>query len=180
MRILIVMGSALGTINHGLALSHLLKENGHEIVWITGPEARSHLKRMNSPFKTYYSEAHSLKFKADNPGKVPHFVYVCHYDYLKKSTEYELKVMQKIKPDLIITKHHYSPTISSQIIGIPFAYYCTDGIEYKFEEKNPHNRWENKKGLEDYLRICKELGIICKKKNYVTHNFFFLIISRNT
>ena len=172
MKILVVIGSALGTINHALALSHLLKENGHDIVWITGPEARPHLNQMCSPYKTHYSKAHSLKFRANNPGKVPHFVHVCRYEYLKKSIEYEIKVIKKIKPDLVITKHHYSPTISSQIFGIPFAYYCTDGVEYKFEKRNPHNRWENKEGMQDYQKLCREFGIVYEEKQYVTEYLF--------
>ncbi len=56
MKILIVIGPALGTINHALALSNLLQENGHEVIWLTGPDARAHLKKMKSPYETYYSK----------------------------------------------------------------------------------------------------------------------------
>lgn len=83
-----------------------------------------------------------------------------------------MDIIRKIRPDLIVTKHHYSPTISSRILSIPFAYYCTDGVEYFFKERSPHNRWENEQGIEDYLRICKELGLICKKAVYATDYLF--------
>jgi UDP:flavonoid glycosyltransferase YjiC (YdhE family) len=172
MKILIIIGPALGTINHALALSNLLRENGHEIIWLTGLEAQFHLEKMKSPYEIYYSEAHDLKFKANNPGGLPHFVYAARYDYLKKSTEKEIKIIAKVKPDLMITKHHYSVTISSRVFGIPFAYYCTDGVEYKFKERNPHNRWENEQGIEDYLKICQELGLICERAVYATDYLF--------
>ena len=180
MKILIVIGPALGTINHALALSCLLQENGHEIIWLTGPNARYHLKKMKSSYKTYYSKAHNLKFKADNPGGLPHFVYVARYDYLKKSTENELRIIKNEKPDLIVTKHHYSVTISSRIFEVPFAYYCTDGVEYQFKELNPHNRWENKQGREDYMKVCKEFGLSCEENEYMTDYLFspFLNIIR--
>lgn len=180
MKILVVIGPALGTINHALALSNFLWENGHEVVWLTGLDAHDHLEKMMSPYETYYSEAHNLKFKANNPGGLPHFVYAARYDYLKKSTEEELKIIEKVKPDLMITKHHYSVTISSRVFGLPFAYYCTDGVEYKFKERNPHNRWENQQGKEDYLRVCKELDLSCEEKEHMTDYLFssFLNIIR--
>jgi len=180
MKILVVIGPALGTINHALALSNLLWENGHEVIWLTGLDACDHFEKMMSPYKTYYSEAHNLKFKANNPGGLPHFVYAARYDYLKKSTEEELEIIEKVKPDLMITKHHYSVTISSRVFGLPFAYYCTDGVEYKFKERNPHNRWENQQGKEDYLRVCKDLDLFCEEKEYMTDYLFspFLNIIR--
>ena len=104
MKILVVIGPALGTINHALALSNFLWENGHEVVWLTGLDAHDHLEKMMSPYETYYSESHNLKFKANNPGGLPHFVYAARYDYLKKSTEEELKIIEKVKPDLIIMR----------------------------------------------------------------------------
>ena len=172
MKILVVIGPALGTINHALALSNFLWENGHEVVWLTGLDAHDHLEKMMSPYETYYSESHNLKFKANNPGGLPHFVYAARYDYLKKSTEEELKIIEKVKPDLMITKHHYSVTISSRVFGLPFAYYCTDGVEYKFKERNPHNRWENQQGKKDYLRVCKELDLSCEEKEHMTDYLF--------
>lgn len=180
MKILIVIGPALGTINHALALSNLLQENGHEVIWLTGPDARAHLKKMKSPYETYYSKNHNLKFKANNPGGLPHFVYSTRYEYLKKSTEYELKIISRISPELIITKHHYSSTISSRISSIPFAYYCTDGVEYSFKDRNPHNRWKNEQGIDDYLKICQEFGLVCERREYTTDYLFspFLNIIR--
>lgn len=170
MKILIVIGPALGTINHALALSELLQESGHEVIWLTGPDARSHLRKMKSSYETYYSKAHNLKFKANNPGGLPHFVYTTCYDYLKKSTEHELNIIQKIKPQLIITRHHYSPTITSRIFKVPFAYYYSDGAEYILN--NPYNRWSNPTGVEDYLRVCRDFGITLDTKEYTTDYLF--------
>lgn len=169
MKILITIGSASGVINHTLALSHLLsKEGGHEVIWLTGEDSREHLNLMDTPYFTYYSSEHNLKFNANNPGKVPHFIYSCSYNYLKKCTQYEVDLIRQIKPDFIITKHHYSPTISSRVCKIPHVYYYTDGAEYLFPERNPHNRWNSNTMINDYINVCKEFKLETETKKYPT------------
>lgn len=169
MKILIVIGPAQGVLNHTLALSFLLeKSGGHEVVWLTGEESRGHLERMKSPFRTIYSSTHDLQFNANNPGNVPHFIYSCEYKYLKECVRYEAAVISEIKPDLIITKHHYSPTLSSKRAGIPYAYYYTDGAEYLFPHRNPHNRWSSGNCNDGYQKLVSEMGLIVPKKKFIT------------
>ncbi|MBS0185048.1 MAG: hypothetical protein JSS34_01635 [Proteobacteria bacterium] len=172
MKILVVIGPAFGVINHTLALSNILHTQGHEVIWLTGYKSRDHLEKMASPYLTYYSDLHDLNFNANNPGKTPHFIFSCNYDYLKKSIEYELDLIAKIKPELIITKHHYSPTISARISKLPHAYYYTDGGEYFFKDRNPHNRWQDTTLIQSYQRAASHFGLICEEKTAITDYLF--------
>jgi len=159
------VGPAPGILNHAIALSNLLHTQGnHEVFWITGEKSRDHLKMVGFNFPCEYSSLYDINFNRQDPSRKPHLQQVCDSAYLNDGIKYELNFLNKQSPDLIVTKHHYSPTISSRVACIPYATYYTDGGEYLFEDRNPQNR-NDFIGLSDnYRRVAKDYGLILKSE----------------
>ena len=159
MKILIVVGPALGILNHTIALSHLLYQQGnHDIVWLTAPESREHLQEMGFSYPIYYSPTHSINFNKEDPHRKPHLHQTCNYHYLKNAVDYECKLIQEIDPDLIITKHHYSVPLSGHITGKPFATYYTDGAEYLIPGRNPQENHFRPILIENLKNVWSSYG----------------------
>ncbi len=129
MKILIIVGPAPGILNHAIALSNLLHTQGnHEVLWLTGEKSRNHLEMVGFNFSCEYSSYYDINFNRQDLNRKPHLQQVCDLAYLNEGIEYELSFFNKKNPDLIITKHHYSPTISARVACIPYVTYYTDAM----------------------------------------------------
>lgn len=160
MKILVIVGPALGILNHTIALSKLLQIHGHhEVSWITSEQSKAHLKTIGFNFPCEYSSNYDINFNRQEGGRKPHLQQVCDLTYLDKGVEYELDIINKLSPDLIITKHHYSPTISARVTRIPYVTYYTDGGEYLLEDRNPQNWNASPELSNNYREVAKKYGL---------------------
>ena len=179
MKILIIVGPAPGILNHAIALSNLLHTQGnHEVLWLTGEKSRNHLEMVGFNFSCEYSSYYDINFNRQDLNRKPHLQQVCDLAYLNEGIEYELSFFNKKNPDLIITKHDYSPTISARVACIPYATYYTDGGEYLFEDRNPQNRNAFIELSDNYRRVAKNYGIIFKNEvvtNYLKSPYLNII-----
>jgi len=156
MKIMFFVGPAHGIINHCFALSNLLKQDSHSVIFVTAPSSREHIDRLNVNDLILYHETHELNFDKSNSTRIPHLRQVCDYLYLKNCIDLEISLYNHYKPDLIITKHHYSIVISAKYANIPFVTYYTDGAEYLLPNRNPQSNRETSDLIKNFYRAAND------------------------
>ena len=150
------VGPAYGIINHCFALSNLLKKDSHSVIFVTAPSSKKHIDRLNINDSILYHESHEINFDKLDPSRIPHLKQVCNYLYLKNCIDLEINLYDNYKPDLIITKHHYSVVISAKYANIPFVTYYTDGAEYLLPNRNPQSNSETSDLIKNFYKAAND------------------------
>lgn len=159
MHIVLAIGPALGIVNHSVALSHLLADDGHTIHWITSPRSQPHLEQLGFPYDVTYLDSHDINFERGAPNRRPHLQQICDEEFLRASLADELALVEQQQPDLLITKHYYTIPMVAELRGLPFATYFTDGATYLIPEKHPHLKVSHADLTEQVDRVRGSYGL---------------------
>ena len=158
---LITRGSALGSISRCLAMAEVLREQGHQTLFLTNSLSAAHVERFGFDYLVGAmppppGDFHPMHDLAD----VAVYLKLTEENYIRQALQREWEAVEQFDPDVMVSEFKLTAPITAGRAGLPLvSTACTPampGFVSRLYQGEP--RLDHSEALEGFNRILNELG----------------------